>query len=197
MAEIFVYMTSADGDVIREWINAEDEIAWIVKAAQVGREYHWKAVHSLDRLEQGEYKLWHTSSGVLNIPSGSRNVPDAIIADPFAGWVQTLGSEARLVPWFGGNLPGPFTFYFSPSGRRGSDSIGRSGFNWLGNRYAAIGKPAPVASRKWWARLGRYVRSHATEVPWPYPAGIGRHKAYVFPDALIRVSNRVGLDANP
>jgi hypothetical protein len=197
MPNFIIYVTKVDAEMIRNWINSDDRIAWIVKGSQFGHEYHWKAVREVEAISEQTYALWHIESGALNIPSGSKDRADAIVLDPFAGWVQTLESESSTRPWFGQNLPGPFSFSFKATGTESPGSIGRSEFSWLGNRYQSIGKPAPAASIKWWSKLGRYIRSSATEIPWPYPQGIGNSKAYAFPDAFAHISRGVPVDVNP
>jgi hypothetical protein len=181
MSSIILYASSEDGELIREWINADDHIAWIVKAEQHGCEYRWQAVKKLNALAAQEYALWHVESGPLNIPSGTLGQPDIAVLDPFSG----------------GNLPGPFHFSFNPVGRERPESIGRSEFSWLRNRYKPIGKPAPPVCLKWWARLGRFIKSNATEVPWPYPHGLDKLVAYAFPEAIERMRVGIHADANP
>lgn len=197
MAEIILYLTSCDSDVMRTWLNREPHIAWIVKAGQSGNEYRWRAVDSIEALQAGQYSLWHKAAGPLNIPSGAREVPDALVEDPYAGWTQLLDNDKAQQPWFGAGLPGPYSFTFKPEGRHTPGAIGRSGFHWLGDRYRAIGKPAAPAAKQWWNRLARFIGVQATGIPWPSPESSGRQKAYAFPDAWTEILQGRPYDVNP
>src|SRR5205823_3233565 len=152
-----------------------------------GREkctYSWRAVKTLEKLRPGAYALWHTQALRLNVPSGSKSIPDAPVLDPFQGWTQTLDSEECEQPWFGGNLPGPVSFAWREAGHEKPGSLGRSGFNWLGNRYSSIGKPAHPKASRWWAKLKRFVTTQAVPIQWST-----KIVAYAFPDALVQNRN--------
>lgn len=198
MPEIIVYASFADVDVLRKWLNEEPDIAWVIKDDQHGCDYRWRAVHTVERMNEGSYALWHTKAMRLNVPSGSVSIPDAPVLNPFAGWTQTLDHEGAEVPWFGGNLPGPIHFTWRETGCESPNSLARSGFSWLANRYAAIGKPAAPMAIRWWQRLKRYVAKNAVAIPWPYQKQIDRpSNAYAFPDALTQISSGRQPDANP
>ncbi|WP_143133519.1 hypothetical protein [Pseudoduganella namucuonensis] len=197
MAEIILYMTSRDTELLRDWINSEAEVAWIVMEARTGRDYRWRAVESIPKVLEQEYSLWHQPSGPLNIPSGIDGVPDDLISDPLDGWNQVLNSELYTRPWFGGNLPGPFNFKFKETGREAPNAIGRSGFSWLGNRYASIGSPANPAALRWWRRLEHFIKANSTMIPWPYPSGSGKGKAFAFAEAHSCILGGYHPDANP
>src|SRR5260370_10644776 len=126
MAAIILYVTAPDIDSIRSWLNAEADIAWIVLESRVGDRCRWKAVDHLDILEEQSYVLWHKHSGPLNVPSGDPNVPYARVRDPFSGWVQRNVDTSTTTPWFGGNLPGPFTVTLREDGRLDPAALGRS-----------------------------------------------------------------------
>ena len=194
MAEIIVYATLKDTDVIREWINADDSVAWITKTQESGSTYSWVARHSVDAIEEQEYAIWHIPSGPLNIPSGSISIPDAIVADPFQGWTQTLSHSGATVPWFGANLPGPFQVRFKERGTEAPYSLGRSGFSWARDRYKAIGKPASPAARKWWAQLKRLIEAHSSAIEW---SAAPKTNAHIFPRAARAHSLGRQLDINP
>ena len=196
-ANIILYMTSKDSDLLRNWLNGEDSVAWIVSAGQSGFEYRWRAVDSLESLVPGAYYLWHKTSGPLNVPSGSLAVADAIVLDPYAGWTQRMHDADARSPWFGANLPGPCSLRFVPEGREAAGSIGRSEFAWPGDYYRCIGKPAQPAAKAWWRRLGRFVRSQSTRIPWPSPDVSSRSFAYAFPDAYAEILRGRPYDINP
>jgi hypothetical protein len=197
MPNIILYVTRADADEIRKWLNAERCIAWIVKREQHGHEYTWQAVDAIDEVLPQEYCLWHKQSGPLNIPSGSLAVPDERVRDPYAGWMQRLDTLDATRPWFGSNLPGPYHFTFRERSRRSPEALGRSEFSWLGDRYRNIGKAASAEASNWWRRLARFVRSSSKTIPLPYPEGIGRHVAFAFPEAHEQILCGVPVDENP
>jgi len=197
MPETILYLTNQDSKLLREWLNREAGVAWIVKAGQSGREYRWRAVDAVDVLAAGHYCLWHKGAGPLNIPSVSPNVPDALVEDPYAGWSQYLDNENASMPWFGAGLPCSFWFRFKPDGRESHGAIGRSGVGWLGNRYRIIGKPAPGPATIWWQRLVRYLRSQSTGIPWPSPTTNTRVRAYAFPEAYAEIMRGRPRDVNP
>ncbi len=196
MSELIVYATSHDGELIRNWINDDEDVAWIIRTSQSGRQYAWRAQSRIDALLEQEYAIWHVKSGPLNIPSGKLGVPDAMVPDPFVGWQQTLDREDATAPWFGGNLPGPYLFRFRVSGKDAPNSLGRSGFYWALDRYKPIGKPAHPDAKRWWFRLKRFISRNATEIGWPDPTK-GPFKAFVFPDAMRQGRSGRRRDLNP
>ena len=196
MAEIIFYATRDDIETVVEWLNHEPCIAWIIKESQIDNEYVWRAVKTLTHIEPISYALWHTDSPPLVIPSGSPDVPDSTILNPFAGWKQTLQGPNHTEPWFGGLLPGPYSLIYRDQGKESHDAIARSGFAWLGNYYRTIGKGADPHSEKWWNRLRRFIKKEAIVIPWP-PDSEGRTGAYAFPEAYVRYRNGTHLDTNP
>ena len=197
MAEIILYITDSDARKIVSWLNAETSIAWIVKDSQRGRRYRWRAVNVLGEFSEGAYCLWKTDSGPLRIPSGAIEIEDKYVSDPFAGWSQDLNENAAQVPWFGAAAPETFEFVFRETGRSAENSIGRSGFHWIGNHFSAIGEGAPKESEKWWARLRRYIKKSSTGVSWPEPLGVGKTGAYAFPEAYEQLEAGRARDLNP
>lgn len=195
MADLIVYATWVDVEEIRRFVNEDPQVAWIVKADQNGCDYRWRACLELENIAEQDYAIWHMQSGSLNIPSGSPKKPDKLVTDPFRGWDQQLDDELQTAPWFGGNLPGPYNFHFREAGGERAGSLGRSGFNWLLDRYKSIGKPAHPEAKRWWQRLKRFLKGSATPAPWPDSSG--RITAYVFPDALAQVRLGRHRDVNP
>jgi hypothetical protein len=195
MSEFIVYASWVDIESIRRFINDDPDVAWIIKAKQDGCVYHWLARSTIESIAEQDYAIWHINSGPLNIPSGSVGTSDAVVADPFKGWSQTLDSELYSAPWFGGNLPGPFSFHFRESGKEAPNSLGRSGFFWDLDRYKAIGKPAHPDAKRWWQRLRRFLTKNTTLAPWPNASG--RISAYVFPDAKEQEKRGRHRDVNP
>lgn len=195
MPNVIFYATRDDVCVLRDWINADADVAWIVKVSEANHRYRWQAVLEVEQIEEKEYSIWHIPSGPLNVPSGKLGVPDSIVVDPFAGWSQTLDCEGHTRPWFGANLPGPFYLRFREDGREALGSLGRSEFAWAANRYRSIGKPAHPGALKWWNRLRRFLQAHSTRQPWV--EGRVTPVAYVFPQALLQINSGRRRDVNP
>lgn len=191
MSEIFIFATLTDAEIIRSWINADPDIAWLVKAGQDGCNYKWQAVSELPVLHEQRYALWHTKSGPLNIPSGSPNVPDAHIANPFQGWSQILEDSSAQAPWFGGNLPGPYSLNFRPSGHENDWPIGMSQFYWAADHFKLIGKGAHPEATRWWAKLRRFISKSSIQIPLAGLSPTHRLSAYAFPDALVHIRTAI------
>lgn len=194
MSWIIMHATAKDIDALRLWLNDAPDVAWIVKTGQSGKSHHWCAVPEIDQVHPQQYALWHIPSGPLNIPSGDHKIPDRLVADPFSGWTQPLDGT-QTSPWFGANLPGPYSLQFRPQGREQADSIGRSDFYWALDRFKLIGKPAPSAAKALWQQLRRFVAKSATKLPWPDDSS--RYFTFVFPDALSQHRAGRHLDVNP
>jgi len=190
-------MTRTDTDLLREWINSQSAVAWIIKAVQDGKMYTWRAVDRIDRIEEQTYSIWHKASGPLTIPSGRRDVPDGAIADPFQGWTQKLERETATSPWFGANLPGPYTFDFREKGGSAPNALARSGFQWAADRYRAIGLPAHPEAKRWWRRLQRFIADNATPISWPDKHTSSHRRAYAFNEAYSQIAQGPSVDDNP
>ena len=199
MPSLIIYATSIDAEAIRKWINDSVEVAWISKVREADCQYEWKAEREIGSLQQQEDALWHIESGPLNVPSGVRGVADAVVTDPFHGWVQKLNYAGATRPWFGGNLPGPYSFTFAEGGCEEPGSLARSEFSWLGDRYKSIGKPAHPAARSWWRKLQRFVASSTVAVPWVESLSNRKviPKVYLFPDAARQINSGRRRDVNP
>jgi hypothetical protein len=44
MSNVIFYATRDDVRVIHDWINAESDVAWIVKVSETNHRYRWQAV---------------------------------------------------------------------------------------------------------------------------------------------------------
>jgi len=196
MAEIILHMVDEDTDILRDWINGNNDVAWIVKVRQEGCIYRWQAVSQVDSITPGEHCIWHRQSERLTIPSGNSRLKDGIVADPFLGWDQRLDTDVAQLPWFGSLAPGPFWLHYRAEGRERAGAIGRSGVGWLANYFRQIGKPAAPAPQKWWAQLRRFVQKQAVAISWP-PGTASRTRAFVFPRAYELHCSGAHLDANP
>lgn len=197
MAEIILYLTESDAKAIINWVNSESDIAWIVKDSQIGNTYRWKAVNEIHSVESKTYCLWYIGTGALRIPSGNKDIKDALVLNPFVGWEQTLTTETEEVPWFGAAAPETFSFTFREFGRKNEAALGRSGFNWIGNYFSIIGIAAPPECKKWWEKLKRYIKKNSVGIPWPGELGSGKVGAYAFQEAYKKLMEGCERDLNP
>jgi hypothetical protein len=199
MPDLLVYATRKDSEALRSWLNESDEVAWIVKVREVDKHYQWKAVNAIDTIDQQAYSLWHVESEPLSVPSGKQGQPDAVIEDPFQGWEQELSEANATCPWFGGILPGPYSFVFAEDGIEKPGNLARSEFSWSADRYKAIGKPAHPKAKRWWSKLKRYLERSTIQIPWVDTLSNVKRapRAYVFPDAAHQLNAGRGRDVNP
>jgi len=197
MSEIILYLTKRDATSIVEWINQDCDTAWIVKESQQGNIFHWKAVQSINDFTSSEYCIWRVGSGHLRIPSGSSKIQDTVVLNPFIGWEQEIKSGIASTPWFGSAAPETFIFKFSETGRESPGSLGRSGFNWVGNYFRVIGMGAPKECEQWWSRLKRFIKKNSTGIPWPNIRSEGKVGAYAFPEAHAQLLKGRSFDINP
>jgi len=195
-ANLILYITAPDAERIRNWINNEETVAWIIQAARTGKTYTWRAVDQIDEVRPQEYSIWHKATG-LTVPSGRPDVADADVLDPYQGWSQTLERADATGPWFGSGLPGPYTFRFNERGTLASNSLGRSGFSWAGDHYRGIGKAAHPEAKQWWERLKAFVKASATPIPWPTGRADSKIRAYAFEDAYAQIRGGRSVDDNP
>jgi hypothetical protein len=172
---IGLYVDEPDIELFRERLNADPEIAFILPEGP-GR---WRAVWQVEEA-QGQTMLWHVPGGPLPllIPSGR----DALIDDPFAGWQELEPGRDRTVPYFGPGWPSTLLLKLFPPGWRGlpSNYIPVSGLGWYGRMLG----DSPLPTRRWWRRMGAWVRHRSVRVTregplfephadiWAMPAGL-------------------------
>ena len=197
MQNLIIYATKLDSHEIRQWINEEAEVTWIIKVDEKDGIHSWKAVNAIDTLAEQEYALWHIGSGPLNVPSGIRGAPGQIVSDPFAGWSEGKSGTDATRPWFGTNLPGPYHFKFMEAGCEAPGSLARSDMSWAQDRYKSIGKPAHPDAMRWWKKLHRFVGKSSVQIPLTSTAGGKSSSAYVFPDAKLQIDQGRHRDVNP
>jgi hypothetical protein len=188
MPNLSFFADEHDAPLLLERLNDDPEVSFLVDDAGPivgGSEWTWSRYRLMTRLPSiadGEHHLWHVAGHPF--PSGHERVhPDpALSVIHFTLWsrhrpyaedeLQSL--PARVSHWTKGH---PF--------------LASSHLSWLGNRYSIIGAPAHPATVKWWARLQRWMRSHATPLKVHSQVTF-----YAFPSALERLRAGVAYDAN-
>ena len=142
-----------DFTAILAYLNDHPDIAFIV-ADGPGR---WRAVRTLDRIDIDRIALWHIPSGPLPLPQSDHRQPDQPIQDPWRGWNELRAGADGRYPWFGPGHPGVFWLQHNPKGPGTSHGVGISLFEWIGDHYSVIGRPASPATEKFWTDLRRWL----------------------------------------
>lgn len=186
-----LYLNKTDLETLISWLNAETEIAYIVSDGPK----KWKAVHGLPTPVDGRHCLWHTESGPL--PLLRKLLPDGEIHDPWSGWKEARTGANSSCPYFGAGHPGVYWLNAHTDSKRESGALGMSSFEWIGNRYRAIGHGAPEVARKWWGRLGRWAKKQAMRIPREGPCEGPHPEIWAFPSALAEIKDGRPRAPNP
>jgi len=177
-----LYADSNDFRTIREWLNASEEVAYIVGDGP-GR---WRAVGSVPAFGIDRICLWHVPSGALGG-----------ITNPWNGWQEMRAGADPRVPYFGAGDPGVFWLNVRPTSRRSAGGIGLSSFEWIGNHYRCLGRAAAPSTERFWRGLRRWAQKHAKKVPRTGLLGGPRAEIFAFPFALAAFGAGVPRDDNP
>jgi hypothetical protein len=191
-----------DAKVLLNWLNAEDEIAFIVSdRTQANRQRQWKAVRTIPQLTEEKYSLWHVPTGSLPLLSNTEQ--HRAIANPWGGWIQErLGADSRSL-YFGPGHPAEIRLElwlrhhpYSEVERnslpilnswylRNTDLLPVSDFQWIGNHY----ETALPETWRWWRRLKRWMAKNTTRLVE------GKHSFWAFPSALSKLRSGIAYEA--
>lgn len=192
---IAMHLDEEDFGLVKQWLSGDEEIAYIV-ADGPGR---WRAGRTIAEVADHRFCLWHIPSGSL--PLLTQDVRrDEQIANPWAGWTELRGGADPSVPYFGAGHVGIIWLIMNIASKESTGGIGLSAFEWIGNRYSVIGKPAPKATHRWWNRLKGRVQRAARLVPrnGPINGAIARGgEVWAFPSAYRRLVAGENRDFNP
>ena len=187
-----IYAAAEDFELVRAWLNAESDIAFVVNDGF----HRWKAVAHVPSLPQPRACLWHVPSGSLPLLGPKIDDPVQSVLDPWKGWAERRSGANSSVPYFGAGHPGVIWLNVRVPGRSAS-SIGLSSFEWIGNWYRIIGKPASETTSRWWQRLRRWVKKSAVRIPRS-GALVGRDaEIWALPSAYDLFAKGTPRDANP
>lgn len=187
-----MYMDDTDAKQILHLLNADPEVAFI---AAVG-EKRWQAVKNLESISDGRYCIWHIPSGPLPRIGGSGNA-DSPVSDPWAGWTEIRSGANTKLPWIGAGVPGVIRWNVRTHSRQ-NDGIGLSSFEWIGNYFKVIGRPANPAIDRWWKRLQNRIKNlKAIRIPRSGPIDDGRAEIWALPSAFEKIRNGTARDVNP
>jgi hypothetical protein len=180
-----------------------DRIAGIAPASPVPQ--RWKAVHTVESLEDGHHSLWHVPAGPLPLipvhPPEVHRRPYPPIPNPWAGWTGHGQFGPGCHPWIRLEIETrhrPYTQQerATPSLLRSSwwmedhDLLAVSGFQWTGGHFS----PAPKQTLRWWSRMKGWVertavRLHTNPAFWAFPSALRKLK-----DGMEYYSRNYNLD---
>lgn len=155
-----MYLDLADVPLLQDYLNAESEIAIIVRSANSG----YLTVKPVTLEPNAQYTLWHLPSG--EIPQDCLDADGNIVADPWEKWhLGAINLRLEVCPRkYQTFVPRSLGVGFDLATFDDPSALGRSDFEWVGNKYSVIGKPAHPATDRWWKRLRRWVARNSTKV---------------------------------
>ena len=189
-----MYASEKDYQLLLEYLNESDEIAFIVSDGP----RRWKAVHTIEAMSHGRYALWHLPAGPLPLMRRGQEIKETI-ADPFSGWEEAERGGNLSVPWFG---PGPVGILWlniraGAHTNSGEPLVGMSSFEWIGNHYRIIGSPADPSTERFWKALKRWVKKRAVYVPRGGPSVDSKPEIWAFPEAQLMFAANIKGMGNP
>lgn len=195
MPSIPFYADDSDFLGIVEYLNADDDIAFIVSAGPKS----WKAVSKVNFHHlQEKIQLWHIAGGPLPLVDQSRQ--GKTIKDPFSGWEDPSPSDLdhRRTPYFGPGCPVIFELVISAEGKRDNNAIGISTLGWIGNHYSKIGNPAPESTKEVWERLRKWISKNSKKkITRSGPLDQGTKDVYAFSGAYEKFLGGMAREENP
>lgn len=190
MSWLPMYLNEDDLTELMDFLNSEKHM-YSIRSMGKGK---WRAVSEIDINETGRYCLFHSEAGPLPLLGSSPEEPDSEISAPFDGWCELRAGANPNQPYFG---PGhPAIFWFNV--RLNQDGvIGLSSFEWIGNHYAPLGNSAPEVSKKWWGRLGRWVKKRSERIPRTGDINGDKKEIWAFSGALNDIESGCPRAMNP
>jgi hypothetical protein len=196
MAWIPLYLVRQDLELLNDWLNKEEEIAFLVKNGAgkwiAKKEYKiideigtqtFRGIGNFPMANFIEYNLWHIPSGQL--PLIGDGTSDTFITDPWAGWTENRQGYNHRVPYFGSGHPGIISLQI----RLADDGeIPKSSFGWIGNHYKMIGRPAEKSTELFWNKLRRMVKKVSIQVPTANRPN-WKKEVFAFPIAFNEIEN--------
>jgi hypothetical protein len=190
-----MYVLNTDVDLLVTHLDDDPDLAWL--AADGPK--RWKASPRHPQL-RGRIGLWHIPSGPLpRLDEDPTKAVSSWIHDPFEGWDELRPGRDPTTPYFGAGHPGVYWLNLRTDAdrpRRTAD-IGLSSFEWIGNRYRAIGSPAHPTTEKHWRALRKWVAKVATKVPRTGNLDDPGAEIWAFREALEGITSGVGREPNP
>jgi hypothetical protein len=178
-----IYAEDEDFRAILDWLNENDEIAFIVADGPS----RWRAVHTVPGIDVTTICLWHVPSGplpLLCLDSKKRG-----LIDPWDSWTEMRPGVDKTHPYFGAYHTGIIRFNARRRRPDRPDTIFLSSFEWVGNLHARDGRPASEATVRFWQQLRSWTKKLALRVPRSGPLDGPCPKIWAFPRALAAIRN--------
>ncbi len=185
-----MYLVEEDLHSLSSWLTDEAKIS-LIQTIGPGE---WQAFEDFEVYEPGRYCLFHSESGPLPLLSNDPDRPDSEVSDPFAGWVEHRAGANPNQPYFGAGHPAIFWLNVR---LKENGIVGMSSFEWIGNHYSQIDRPAPEVSKKWWERLRRWVKKQSFIIPRDGPLDGTGKEIWAFSSALLEFESGVQRATNP
>ena len=115
-----MYVNKGDSNLLLTLLNEDRDIAFIVTNGNK----KWKAIETIERLEDGRYCIWHVPSGPLPLVGSFRK--KAHVKDPWAGWKEKRTGADPTQPFFGAGNTGIIWLNLLTRSSREPDKIGLS-----------------------------------------------------------------------
>ncbi|MFC6999045.1 hypothetical protein [Rufibacter roseus] len=190
MAWLPMYLAQQDVELLNNWLNQEEELAFLVSNGN--RKWIAKKEHDIrvdlatqkSGLGHVEYNLWHVPSGPLPLLDLA-SAASAQITDPWAGWTEVRPGANSVIPYFGAGHPGVIHLEVKITDE---GEIPISNFGWIGNHYKIIGNGADKTTEKFWNKLKRMAKKDATQIPRCNDSR-GKKEIYAFPSAYQEIES--------
>ena len=133
-----LYATETDLKWLLEVLGENPELAFLVSAG----EHRWIAVKKVEYSADCRICLWHIPSGPLPLLR-EKGQEIGVVGDPWKGWTEERAGAGTSNPYFGAGHVGMIWLNARAQGKHKKGGIGLSSFEWIGNRYSLLGRPAP------------------------------------------------------
>ncbi len=217
MAWLPMYLLAEDAVILNDWLNQEEEIAFLVSNRQkkwiAKKEHNITADIGTQKFGDGydfvipnyaEYNLWHIPSGGLPLLNANTDgvklkldkedwEEENKIENPWLGWTEMRTGINSRVPYFGAGHPGVMHLKINLAH---DPEIRMSSFGWIGNHYKIIGNGANELTEKFWGKLKRRCKKIATQIPrCNHPTA--KKEIFAFPAAYAAIKDGTPCSLNP
>jgi len=185
-----MYVNKDDASLLLTLLNEDTDIAYIISNGKK----KWRVIETIENLEDGRYCIWHVSSGPLPLVGGFRK--DTYVKNPWSGWKEKKTGADPTQPYFGSGHPSIIWLNLFTHSTREPNKIGLSSFEWIGNHYKSIGRPAPDITKKWWRILRKSIAKVSIKLSRVDDQKL-KNEIYTFPNAAEEIKNGKERAENP
>ncbi len=191
-----MYIDETDLEIIRRWLNDNEELAYIIPNGRG----NWIAKEKVDRLlDKKRYALWHILGG--DLPLMQEDGSSIPIMDPWKGWHHDMSTD-ETTPYFGPGSPQVIMLgvnikdYDLDDNKKRFDALGMSFFEWIGDHYKIIGRPASKVTQLLWKKIQHFVGKNSIKIPRTDDVK-SKPEIYAFPGAMQLIKNGMPRLKNP